>query len=117
MHTSGSTAQWLPCFQRSTPQSQQVSKGKEEERCLLRLSPSFVVIFSCNHIALTVRGYVCVYVYVNRAVILKLHAGLVQCRAESKADSAQQGEVNFPQRSNQGPVWTGRDFYLAAPLM
>ena len=53
--------------------------------------------------------YICVfvYVYVHRGTESELPAGLVQCRAESKADSAQLGEVNFPQRSDQGPVWTG----------
>ena len=58
-----------------------------------------------------------VYVYAYRGLESKHYAGLAQCRAESKADSAQQEEVKFPQRSDQGPVWTGRDFCLAAPSM
>ena len=68
MHTSGSTAQWLPGIQRSTPQSQKVSKGKEEERCSLRFSISSLAIFSCNNIVLTICGYFRVYVFVHRAL-------------------------------------------------
>ena len=66
MHTSGSTARWLPCSQRSIPQSQKVSKGKEEERCLLRLGPSSLAKFSSNHNFLTicVSLYMCMYIVV-----------------------------------------------------
>ncbi|CAK0784475.1 hypothetical protein CVIRNUC_007679 [Coccomyxa viridis] len=64
----------------------------------------------CIHPAARLDGYLAlseVFHSHKKSAKARRKRGLAQCRAESKADSAQQGEVKFPQRSDQGPVWTG----------